>query len=214
MEPLQYHSIACLSRSFCTISRHHAYHADVAYYSNHSQYSHHSGYMTAAATCQCDRLLLLLHWEPADALCQHSSYMGSCHLQSSPSTWHLQSIEVLEKPSGKLYYFSCPQWLETNSSARIKLYLGQRPSKPSSVSAAPLVAEEDWQSLAALPDQAMQDDQDSGVTGNYTVSAHSVICNCCSKAMCVFSSAMEAAQLYKVSTHSIKRMPSKLFPLT
>lgn len=177
--------MACPSCSLCTISRHHAYHAGVAHYSKHSQYSHHSGHMTAEVTCQYDGLLLLLHWEPAEALCQHSSYMGSCHLQDSPSTWHLQSIEILEKPSGKLYYFSCPQWLERSSGTRVKLYLGQRPSKPLSVSAAPPAAEEDWQSLAALPDQAIQDDQDSGVTGNYTVSAHLVLCNCCSKAISV-----------------------------
>lgn len=93
-------------------------------------------------------------------------------VQGLQGPWHLQSIEVLDKPSGKLYYFPCPQWLGAAGGSRVKLNLGQKPAKPSPVAvAAPSAQAEDWRALVATPDQATSEEDlaISGVTGNYTV---------------------------------------------
>ena len=93
-------------------------------------------------------------------------------VQGLQGPWHLQSIEVLEKPSGKLYYFPCPQWLDTAGGSRLKLNLGQKPAKTPSVAAAARSAEvEDWRALVATPDEATQEEhlEITGVTGKYTV---------------------------------------------
>ncbi len=93
-------------------------------------------------------------------------------VQGLQGPWHLQSIEILDKPSGKLYYFPCPQWLDTGGRSRVKLNLGQKPAKPSLVAVAAQSAEaEDWRALVATPDQATQEEDlaVTGITGKYTV---------------------------------------------
>jgi len=93
-------------------------------------------------------------------------------LQGLQGPWHLQSIEILEKPSGKLFYFPCPQWLDTAGKPRVKLNLGQKPAKTLPVAAAAHSAEaEDWRALVTTPDQATQEEDlaMTGITGKYTV---------------------------------------------
>ena len=96
-------------------------------------------------------------------------------VQDAAGLWHLQSVEITEKASGKVYYFPCPPWLNTDSSIRVKMYLGHKPAKPVQISSncpAPVPEEEeDWQALVALPKQTAEDNGiiDDGVTGNYMV---------------------------------------------
>ena len=84
---------------------------------------------------------------------------------------------MLEKPSGRLYYFPCPHWLDRASSDRVKLSLGQKPAKFTPAPRAALVEEEeeeDWQALvpapAEAPSEAPAETASAGIGGSYTVS--------------------------------------------
>lgn len=91
-------------------------------------------------------------------------------LQTSNGPWHLQSIEVLEKPLGRVYYFPCPQWLDRASSTRLKLSIGQKPARFTPALRAAPAEEEDWQALVPAPAEAPAELQSEGVGGSYTVS--------------------------------------------
>ena len=91
-------------------------------------------------------------------------------LQTSSGPWHLQSIEVLEKPSGRLYYFPCPRWLDRASSIRVKLALGQKPAKFTPSPRVAPMEEEDWQALVPAAASAPAELPSKGVGGGYTVS--------------------------------------------
>jgi len=73
-----------------------------------------------------------------------------------------------------LYHFPCPQWLDRAGNTWVTLYLGQKPTKPTSapVTVTAPAEEEDWQALVAVPEQATEDEDTSltGVNGSYTVS--------------------------------------------
>ena len=92
-------------------------------------------------------------------------------LQSSHGPWHLHSIEILEKPSGRLYYFPCLQWLDRASNSRVKLFLGQKPPKfTPTPRAAPEKEEEDWRALVPAPEEERPADvSELGIGGSYTV---------------------------------------------
>ena len=125
---------------------------------NCTQVAHASHYCKSLRTSQCPMF---------DLLTEHVLHT----LQGSHGPWHLQSIEVLEKPSGKLYYFPCPQWLDRGSNTRVKLFLGRKPPKfTPTPRPAPEKEEEDWHALVpAAEEEPLADMSASGTGGSYTV---------------------------------------------
>ena len=117
--------------------------------------------VSCSTTCEHVSTLLNTH-----LLQMHCTYL----LQTSTGPWHLQSIEVLEKLSGRLYYFPCPQWLDRASRTRVKLSIGTKPAKFTPAPRAAQVEEEDWQALVPAPAEAPAELQSEGVGGSYTVS--------------------------------------------
>lgn len=95
--------------------------------------------------------------------------VGSIVLQESHGPWHLQGIEVLNKSSGRTFFFPCLHWLDTAGKAKSKLQLG--PRTPSLTSTLQPIAvpeeEEEWQPELG---EETAETVDRGVGGCYTVS--------------------------------------------
>ena len=92
-------------------------------------------------------------------------------LQESHGPWHLQGIEILDKSSGRTFFFPCLHWLDTAGKAKSKLQLGPRPPTPHPSQPLQPVAvpeeEEQWQPEVI---EEAAEATDMGVGGRYTVS--------------------------------------------
>lgn len=95
--------------------------------------------------------------------------MWSMVLQESNGPWHLQGIEVLDKSSGRTFFFPCSHWLDTAGKARSKLQLGPRPPSPTPPLQPLAVPEEEEQWQPELREETAET-VDRGVGGCYTVS--------------------------------------------
>ena len=102
--------------------------------------------------------------------------MWSTALQEAHGPWHLQGIEILDKSSGRTFFFPCLHWLDASGKAKSKLQLGPRP--PSATPTPPLqrLAEpEEEEHLQPDMSEDTAETVDRGVGGCYTVSCQKLV---------------------------------------
>lgn len=100
-----------------------------------------------------------------------------CILQDKQGPWLLQGIQILDKSSGREFYFPCLHWLDTLSSVKSKLVLGSRPPTSGPPHLAKALSElpaqeeeEEWQNVVSNNNEMNAvDTNDRGLGGCYTV---------------------------------------------
>ena len=126
-------------------------------------------------------------------------------LQGSSGAWHLASIEILEKPSGRVYYFPCPQWLDRASSTRVKLFPGQKPPRFTPATVAAPEVEEDWPALEDSIPEPPGEPASAGIGGSYTVRLLLLLTEIYSTLLCtllLYSTLLYSTLLYSTLLYS------------